>query len=88
MLAKSAKDQGFALSEGKSPCRGCGLVMRGGPAALDSAQGMSPNPAKQSYGILCQVAYIKAFRFFVEIPNLFNSLFCRIFEPKKSINFF
>jgi hypothetical protein len=48
----------------------------------------SGNRIASRVGTFPQGVNTKAFRFFVEIPNLFNSLFCRIFEPKKSINFF
>ena len=56
MLAKSAKDQIFALGAAKSPCRGCGPAMRGGPAALCSAQGMSEKGSNPSSGGICLVA--------------------------------
>ena len=56
MLAKSAKDQIFALGAAKSPCRWCGPAMRGGPAALCSAQGISEKGSNPSSDLFCQVA--------------------------------
>ncbi len=50
------QDQGYAQEATRSPCRGRGLAMRGGPAALESAQGATAKGLKPSLGIFRQVA--------------------------------